>query len=40
MELIFELQAKLGTTVIIVTHDAALAARCDHRIELRAGRLV
>jgi putative ABC transport system ATP-binding protein len=40
MELIFELQAKLGTTVIIVTHDAELARRCNHRIELRAGRLV
>ena len=40
MELIFELQARLGTTVILVTHDPALAERCAHRIELRAGRLV
>jgi putative ABC transport system ATP-binding protein len=40
MELIFELQARLGTTVMIVTHDPDLASRCHHRIELRAGRLV
>lgn len=40
MELIFELQSKLGTTVILVTHDPDLAGRCTHRIELKAGRLV
>lgn len=40
MELIFSLQSKLGTTVILVTHDPELAVRCTHRIELKAGRLV
>ncbi|MEY2777780.1 MAG: hypothetical protein RLY30_1878 [Pseudomonadota bacterium] len=40
MELIFSLQARLGTTVILVTHDEELAQRCAHRIELKGGRLV
>lgn len=38
-ELLFDLQAKSGTVLILVTHDEALARRCDRRLHLRDGRL-
>ncbi len=37
--LLFELNRATGTTLILVTHDEALAARCDWRLRLEAGRL-
>lgn len=37
MELILELRAKLGTTLILVTHDPGLASVCDLQVELRDG---
>jgi putative ABC transport system ATP-binding protein len=40
MDLLFGLNADTGTTLILVTHDAALAARCRRIIRLDAGRLV
>ena len=40
MELMFELNRELGTTLVLVTHDRAIAARCDTRITIEAGRLV
>ena len=40
IELLFELNAQAGTTLVLVTHDDALAARCGRRIRLDAGRLV
>ena len=40
IELMLELNREAGATLVLVTHDAALAARCDHRLTLRAGRLV
>nr|WP_235893594.1 ABC transporter ATP-binding protein [Lysobacter lacus] len=40
IELLFELNAQAGTTLILVTHDDALAARCGRRLRLDAGRLV
>ncbi len=40
MDLMFELNKNLSTTLILVTHDHALAERCDRTIGLDAGRLV
>ena len=39
VELLFEMNAARGTTLILVTHDAQLAARCGRTITLREGRL-
>ena len=39
LELMFELNRAAGTTLVVVTHDDALAARVDRRLLLRAGRL-
>lgn len=38
VDLIFSAAAKRGTTLVLVTHDAELAGRCDHRVRVRAGR--
>jgi putative ABC transport system ATP-binding protein len=38
-ELLFELNRESGSTLVLVTHDAALAARCQRRVALKAGRL-
>ena len=40
MALMFELNRELGTTLVLVAHDPAIAARCDRRITLEAGRIV
>ena len=40
MELMFDLNRELGTTLVLVTHDRAIAARCEHRITIEAGRVV
>lgn len=40
VELMFELNAREGTTLILVTHDEAIAARCDRRLRIQAGCLV
>ena len=37
MALMLELNRELGTTLILVTHDRELAARCDRRITIEAG---
>ena len=40
VQLLFDLNAASGTTLVLVTHDRDLAARCDRMIEIDAGRLV
>ena len=40
IELLFELNREQGTTLILVTHDNALAARCTRKIVLDAGAIV
>ncbi len=37
--LMFEMNASAGTTLILVTHEARLAARCTRQIRLHAGRI-
>jgi putative ABC transport system ATP-binding protein len=40
MQLLFDLNRASGTTLILVTHDRELAARCDRLVQLEAGRVV
>ena len=40
MDLIFALNREHGSTLVLVTHDAEIAARCARRITLAAGRIV
>jgi putative ABC transport system ATP-binding protein len=40
MELMFALNAELGTTLVLVTHDRGIAGRCSRRITIEAGRIV
>ncbi len=40
MDLLFLRQAAAGVTLIVITHDAGLAARCDRVIELADGHIV
>jgi len=39
IDLLFDLNRDRGTTLILVTHDATLAARCARRVTLSGGRL-
>lgn len=39
MQLIFELNREAGTTLLLVTHDDALAARCERKLRIEAGRI-
>ncbi len=39
MDLMFELNREAGTTLLMVTHDRAIAARCDRQIRIEAGRV-
>ena len=40
MELMFELNREQGTTLVLVTHDLAIAAQCERRITIEAGAVV
>jgi putative ABC transport system ATP-binding protein len=37
MDLLFDLRAQRGATLALVTHDRALAARCDRIVRMRSG---
>ena len=37
---LFDQQSRLGTTLLLITHDAALAGRCDRIVRLSDGRIV
>ena len=39
-DLIFDLNREAGTTLVLVTHDGALATRCERTVTLEAGRVV
>ncbi len=39
MDLLFELQARAGTTLVLITHDPALAGRCRRSVHLIDGRI-
>jgi len=36
-ELLFELNEQLGTTLVLVTHDTKLAAKCQRQVEMDSG---
>ncbi len=40
IDLLFNLQRELGTTLVLVTHDAELAGRCGRRVQMADGRLL
>jgi putative ABC transport system ATP-binding protein len=40
IECLFDEQARLGSALLLITHDAALAERCARRLELADGRVV
>jgi len=40
MQLMFELNKELGTTLVLVTHDQAIAERCQRKITIEAGQVV
>ncbi|MBK1690151.1 ABC transporter ATP-binding protein [Rubrivivax gelatinosus] len=39
MELMFDLNREAGTTLVLVTHDPQIAARCERQLRIEAGRL-
>ena len=39
MQLMFDLNREAGTTLVLVTHDAAIAQRCERQLRIEAGRL-
>jgi putative ABC transport system ATP-binding protein len=40
IDLMFDLNAKEGTTLLLVTHDEAIAARCGRLLRIQSGRLL
>ena len=39
MQLMFALNREAGTTLVLVTHDRSIAARCDRQLRIEAGRV-
>ena len=39
IQLMFELNREQGTTLVVVTHDQQVAARCERQIRIEAGRI-
>jgi putative ABC transport system ATP-binding protein len=40
IELLFDLRRRRGTTLVLITHDPAIASRCDRIVRLADGRIV
>jgi putative ABC transport system ATP-binding protein len=40
MELMFDMNREAGTTLVLVTHDRAIAERCQRQIRIEAGKVV
>ncbi len=40
IELVIDIRARLGTTLVLITHDAALVERCDRVVRLADGRVI
>jgi putative ABC transport system ATP-binding protein len=40
MQLMLTLNREIGTTLVLVTHDRGIAARCDRQLQVEAGRVV
>jgi putative ABC transport system ATP-binding protein len=40
LDLIFERKRETGATLLVITHDPALAERCERILEMRDGRIV
>jgi len=40
IDLMFDLRARRGTTLVLITHDPAIAARCSRTVQLSDGRIV
>ena len=39
IDLIFALHRRTGTTLVLITHDAKLAARCERTVVINDGRI-
>jgi putative ABC transport system ATP-binding protein len=39
MDLLFDLRAETGATLLLITHDPALAARCSRIVQLADGQV-
>ena len=37
MDLLFDMRARMGSTLMLITHDPALAARCDRQVRMADG---
>ena len=40
MKLMFDMNREAGTTLVLVTHDRGIAARCERQIRIEAGKIV